>query len=168
MPHTLLAAVTDDPQPSPYQRHLAARIATEQLDATLLTRFAPGLRSLLIHPALVAVVVPSRVEPFGRIPLEAFIAGAAPVVATTAGGLAELVTDNRTGYTAIPNNPPSLAAAIRLALIADPAERARLRATGRRLAATRYNHEQTVRAFLQDIAPWAITTDKPIAGQTPG
>jgi len=77
VPHVVIAAVTEDRELSAYQRHLAHRISTERLDATLVTRFTPGLRTLLLHPALAAVVVPSRTEPFGRIPLEAFVAGAA-------------------------------------------------------------------------------------------
>lgn len=85
VPHAVLAAVTDQQCPSAYQRHLADRIRTLGLDATLLTRFDPGVRTLLGHPALQAVVVPSRSEPFGRVPLEAYAAGATPVVATTAG-----------------------------------------------------------------------------------
>jgi glycosyltransferase involved in cell wall biosynthesis len=156
VPHTLIAAVTEDPQPSAYQRHLAQRITAGQLNATLITRFAPELRALLAHPALAAVVVPSRAEPFGRIPLEAFTAGAGPVVATTAGGLAETVTDDVTGYTARPADPPSLAAAIHRALSADTATRDRLRAAGRHLAATRYDHHRGVEAFLSARAPWAI------------
>ena len=88
-----------------------------------------------------------RAEPFGRIPLEAFAAGAGPVVATTAGGLAELVIDGLTGYTAQPGDPASLAAAISRALACDPAGRARLRAASRRLAATRYDYEQAVAAL---------------------
>ena len=117
-------------------------------------------RGLLSHPALAAVIVPSRTEPFGRIPLEAFAAGAAPVVATTAGGLAELVIDGLTGYTAQPRHPASLAAAISRALACDAAGRARLRAASRRLAASRYDHEQAVAAFCAEIAPWAVTTSK--------
>jgi glycosyltransferase involved in cell wall biosynthesis len=156
VPHTVLAAVTDEPGLSPYQEHLAQQISEKQLDATLLPRFDAGLRSLLVHPALAAVVVPSRAEPFGRIPLEAFAAGAAPVVATTAGGLAELVTDE-TGYPAWPADPSSLADALARALAADTTDRARLRAAGRHLAATRYNHDKTVRSFLSDIAPWATS-----------
>ncbi|MFG2006188.1 glycosyltransferase family 4 protein [Spirillospora sp. NPDC048911] len=161
VPHTLLAAVTDATRLSPYQRHLADRIATEGLNATLLPRFEPGLRSLLTHPTLAAVVVPSRVEPFGRIPLEAFVAGATPVVAASAGGLAELVTTD-TGYIAEPCNPESLATALRDALRSTPADRVRLRAAGRSLAASRYNYAKTVHKFLTDIAPWTIP--EPTAG----
>jgi glycosyltransferase involved in cell wall biosynthesis len=156
VPHVVVAAVTEAIEPSAYQRHLAQRIRNGQLNATLITRFAPALRTLLAHPALAAVVVPSRVEPFGRIPLEAFIAGAAPVVATTAGGLAELVTDGHTGYTASPADPRSLASAIHRALSADTATRSRLQAAGRHLAATRFNHDRAVREFLSAQAPWAI------------
>src|SRR6202007_962515 len=86
VPHAVLAAVTDQPSVTDYQFRLAARINEFELDATLLTRFDAANRDLLTHPALRAVVVPSRTEPFGRIPLEAYAAGAAPVVATTAGG----------------------------------------------------------------------------------
>ena len=156
VPHAVIAAVTEDTEPSAYQRHLAHRIRSGHLDATRITRFTPALRTLLLHPALAAVVVPSRAEPFGRIPLEAFVAGAAPVVATTAGGLAELVIDGRTGYTADPADPQSLATAIYRALSADTATRSRLRAAGRHLAATRFNHDRAVREFLSAHAPWAI------------
>lgn len=160
VPHAVIAAVTDGSQRTPYQRHLARRIAAAGLNATLLTCFDPQLRGLLSHPALAAVIVPSRAEPFGRVPLEAFAAGAAPVVATTAGGLAELVIDGLTGYTAQPRQPASLAAAISRALACDPAGRARLRAASRRLAVTRYDHAQAVAAFCAEVAPWTVTTGK--------
>ncbi|HEV3288122.1 MAG TPA: hypothetical protein VG123_03940, partial [Streptosporangiaceae bacterium] len=69
VPHTILAAVTDGPPLTAYQRHLARRIDAGHLDVTLHTTFSLRIRSLLGHPALVGVVVPSRGEPFGRIPL---------------------------------------------------------------------------------------------------
>ncbi|MFD0684611.1 glycosyltransferase family 4 protein [Actinomadura fibrosa] len=155
VPHTLLAAVTDTRDLTDYQQHLAQRIAEQNLNVTLLPRFDPGLRSLLVHPALAAVVVPSRAEPFGRIPLEAFVAGAAPVIATTAGGLADLVTTGA-GFTVPAADPRALAAALQHALTITTADRVRLRATGRRVAA-RYNYEQTVREFLHRRAPWTIS-----------
>jgi glycosyltransferase involved in cell wall biosynthesis len=108
--------------------------------------------------------VPSRAEPFGRVPLEAFAAGAGPVVSTTAGGLAELVTDGETGYTARPGDPESLAAAMRRALACSPAERDRMRAAGRQVAATRYNYQTAVTRFLAQTAPWAITPQHSPAG----
>jgi glycosyltransferase involved in cell wall biosynthesis len=122
------------------------------------TTFSPGIRSLLGHPTLAGVVVPSRAEPFGRIPLKAYAAGASPVIATTAGGLAETVTEPLTGYTASPADPPSLAAAIGRALTAGPAEHIRMLAEGRRLGAARHDYDANVRAFLTLHAPWAISS----------
>jgi hypothetical protein len=155
LPHAVLAAVSDQPDLSAYQRHLADRIRTLGLDATLLTRFDPRIRTLLRHSALRAVVVPSRSEPFGRVPLEAYAAGAVPVVATTAGGLAEQVIDGVTGFTAAPADPASLADAIGRALSLEAGQRERMRAAGRELASTRFDHTSSIRRFFADSAPWA-------------
>lgn len=158
VPHTILAAVVEGPRLTPYQEHLTRRVKAEGLDVTLYTTFSPGVRGLLSHPSLSAVIVPSRAEPFGRVPLEAFAAGAPAVVATTAGGLAEVVIEGQTGYTARPADPRSLAAATHRALAATPAQRVRMLATGRRLVASSYDYETNVRAFLTTLAPWAIAT----------
>ena len=153
LPHLLLAAVTDGPT-TVYQHHLRQRMLSLGLSATLWTGFDPGLPGLLHHPTLRAVVVPSRSEPLGRIPLEAFAAGAGPVVATTAGGLAETVIDNATGYSAAPCDPRSLAGAIDRALAAPPAEVARLRRAGERLVAGR-DYTSCINGVLADLSPWA-------------
>jgi glycosyltransferase involved in cell wall biosynthesis len=158
VPHTILAAVAEGSRLTPYQEHLVRRVKAEALDVTLHTTFSPGVRGLLSHSSLSAVIVPSRAEPFGRVPLEAFAAGAPAVVATTAGGLAEVVIEGQTGYTARPADSRSLAAAIRRALAASPARRARMLATGRGLVASSYAYESNVRAFLTTLAPWAIAT----------
>jgi glycosyltransferase involved in cell wall biosynthesis len=157
VPHTLMAAVTDDQQPTAYQRHLADRITAGHLDVTILTSFSPQIRSLLSHPALAAVIVPSRAEPFGRIPLEAFAAGAAPVIATTTGGLAEQVHDGITGYAARPSDPHSLSGAIRRGLRITAQARGTMRDAGRSLLTARYDYAANITAFMQENAPWAIT-----------
>jgi 8-oxo-dGTP pyrophosphatase MutT (NUDIX family) len=154
VPHLVLAAVTDNPELSSYQQRLAAKITNEGLDITLLTRFHPDIRRLLAHPALRGVVVPSRAEPFGRVPIEASAAGASPVIATTVGGLAEQVSDGHTGFTAAPQDPISLAAALRRAVTLTPAGRHRMRDNARRFAAARYDYPLTVRKFLTQVAPW--------------
>jgi glycosyltransferase involved in cell wall biosynthesis len=154
LPHALLAAVTDQPCPTSYQRHLSFSIKSLGLDATLLTRFDPAIRTLLAHPALRTVVIPSRAEPFGRVPLEAYAAGAAPVVATTAGGLAEQVIDGVTGLTASPADPVSLARAIDRALSLTDDERDRMRCAGRYLARTLFDSRRAVRRFLGQFAPY--------------
>jgi glycosyltransferase involved in cell wall biosynthesis len=155
VPHLVLGAVTDGPPRTRYQQRLARRIEADNLDVTLHTTFSPRFRELLAHPRLSAVIVPSRAEPFGRIPLEAYQAGASPVVATTAGGLAEIVTDGSTGYTANPGNPYSLAAAIIRALTTTPERRRQLLARGRDLAAASFDYKASTAAFLAAAAPWA-------------
>jgi glycosyltransferase involved in cell wall biosynthesis len=164
-PHAILAAVTETPEPSHYQNHLAHRIHTAGLKATLLTRFSSHIRNLLAHPALRGVIVASRAEPFGRIPLEAYAAGAAPLVTTTAGGLQEQVIDGVTAITTPPSDPPQLAQAIRRALAMTPTQRQDMRRAGRQLLATHFDHNQAVHAFFRRIAPWALST--PSASTTP-
>lgn len=154
VPHLLLAAVTDGTETSEYQRHLARRIRTEHADATLLTTFDPAVRALLTHQALRGVVVPSRAEPFGRIPLEASAAGAAPVISTTAGGLAEQVIDSRTGITAAPGDPASLAEAIRRATLLTDPERNHMREAARDHARQHFDHRAAVERFLRIVTDW--------------
>jgi glycosyltransferase involved in cell wall biosynthesis len=156
VPHLVLGAVTEGLELTPYQQQLADRIAMEELSVTLHTAFTPVLRGLLADPRVAVVIVPSRAEPFGRIPLEAYAAGASPVVATTAGGLAEIVSEGSTGYSAEPANPPALARAIRRALAATPAERQHLLAAGQALTSARYDYRANVTAFLANTAPWAV------------
>jgi glycosyltransferase involved in cell wall biosynthesis len=52
VPHLVLAAVTDDPEPCTYQQHLAKKITRLELSATLLTRFHSDIRRLLAHPRI--------------------------------------------------------------------------------------------------------------------
>jgi glycosyltransferase involved in cell wall biosynthesis len=70
--------------------------------------------------------LPSRHEPFGIVNVEAMAAGA-PVVATSVGGVPEIVESDVTGVLVDADDPDALAQAIR-ALHDDPARRARLAA----------------------------------------
>jgi glycogen(starch) synthase len=79
-----------------------------------------------------AVVLPSRYEPFGIVALEAAAAGA-PLVASTAGGLGEVVVDGETGLSFPPGDVAALATAVG-AVLADPGAAARrARAARKRL-----------------------------------
>ncbi|MFK3729922.1 MULTISPECIES: glycosyltransferase family 4 protein [unclassified Streptomyces] len=166
-PHLVLAAVTSDERerPTSYQEDLAARIRAYGLDATLITRFTPAIRAWLHNPALRAVVVPSREEPFGRIPLEAFAAGAGPVVATTAGGLAQTVVEGETGFTASPRDARSLASALHRALTVLPRERDRLRSAGAALVRSRHDYEASIGSVVERIAPWALAPASSAVGR---
>jgi glycogen(starch) synthase len=83
------------------------------------------------------VVLPSRYEPFGIVALEAAAAGA-PLVASTAGGLAELVVDGVTGLSVTPGDVEGIAAAIRTVLT-DPTSAARRARAAKSRLATEFN-----------------------------
>lgn len=96
--------------------------------------FLPGRVSrgrvawLMQHAA--AVVMPSRVEPFGIVALEAWFAGR-PVIVTSKGGASEFVQDSVTGLVVDPHDIPALTEALD-SLLCDPQFAARLGEAGRR------------------------------------
>jgi glycogen(starch) synthase len=87
----------------------AVRLAGHVDDASLRTLMADAD----------AVVLPSRYEPFGIVALEAAAAGV-PLVASTAGGLGEVVRDGETGLSFVPGDAAGIAAAV-VACLDDPA-----------------------------------------------
>lgn len=70
------------------------------------------------------VVMPSRLEPFGNVAVEAGAAGRA-LVATRVGGIPEIVRDGETGLLVPPQAPSALARSV-AQLLSDPARRAAL------------------------------------------
>src|SRR5207253_10001643 len=70
---------------------------------------------LMVH--LDVLVLPSYAEPFGTVVAEAMAAGT-PVVATTVGGLPEVVTDGADGVLVPPGRPDALADGVLRALAA--------------------------------------------------
>jgi glycosyltransferase involved in cell wall biosynthesis len=91
----------------------------------------PDARPLLADHQF--AVLPSHGEGLPNAVLEAMAAGL-PVVATSVGGVPDVVTDGVTGILVPPHDPPALAAAIER-LAADPGLRARMGAAARRAAA---------------------------------
>lgn len=81
-----------------------------------------------------AVVLPSRYEPFGLVALEAVAAGA-PLVASRAGGLGEVVVDGETGVSFAPGDIDGLAEAVGRVLDDPAAAARRARAARARLTA---------------------------------
>ncbi|WP_328337074.1 glycosyltransferase family 4 protein [Streptomyces violaceus] len=156
LPHLVLAPTTHAEALTDYQRRLQEMVRHYAIDATFLPRFSPRYRAWLRSPALRGVVVPSRAEPFGRIPLEAFASGAAPVIATRAGGLTETVVDGMTGFTAEARDPEDLARTIRRALHSSSREREHMRARSRALLAARHDYESTILSYLRHYTPWAL------------
>jgi glycogen(starch) synthase len=96
----------------------------------------PGAVPELINTASV-VVVPSRWdEPFGLVALEAALM-ARPVVATRAGGLAEVVEHGITGFVIEKDDVVALASAV-VHLLEHPGEADRIGSAARRRALERF------------------------------
>jgi len=94
--------------------------------------YVPDGELTALLAAVDAVVLPSRYEPFGIVALEAAAAGA-PLVASTAGGLGELVVDGETGVSFPPGDVPALASAVGRVLDDPHAAAVRARAATARL-----------------------------------
>jgi glycogen(starch) synthase len=98
-----------------------------------------------------ATVLPSRYEPFGIVALEAAAAGA-PLVASTAGGLGEVVVDGVTGVSFSPGDTDGIATAVR-GVLDDPTAAAARAKTARSRLRTEFDWstiaEATVAAYRQ-------------------
>jgi glycosyltransferase involved in cell wall biosynthesis len=85
----------------------------------------------------VVVHASTQPEPFGLVIAEAMACGR-PVIATAAGGAAEIVDDGVDALTVPPSDPQALADAIRR-LALDPELRSRMGAAGRAKAERRFD-----------------------------
>ncbi|CAN5762239.1 glycosyltransferase family 4 protein [soil metagenome] len=94
--------------------------------------------------ALDVFVLPSLWEALPVAPIEALACGV-PVVATSVGGVPEVVDDGATGLLVEPGRPEALAEALE-ALLRDPDRRRAMGKEGRRVAAERFDVETMVRA----------------------
>ncbi|HVP76123.1 MAG TPA: glycosyltransferase family 4 protein [Gaiellaceae bacterium] len=113
----------------PEREALAARVHELGLDGRVLLPGSLSRAQVAWAMANASVfVLPSRVEPFGIVVLEALRAGR-PVVVSTHGGATEIVRDEREGLAADPFDPDALATAIARTLDED-ALRERLTSAG--------------------------------------
>jgi glycosyltransferase involved in cell wall biosynthesis len=121
----------------------------------------PGARGFVPHDELqglyaraAVVACPSRREGFGVACLEAMAHGR-PVVATSVGGLRDLVADEETGLLVPPRDPQALRSALER-LLADRDLRRRLGAAGRERARERFSWERatdlTLAAYEEAIS----------------
>ena len=91
-------------------------------------------------------------EPFGRVIVEAMLAGT-PVVATRGGGVDEIITEGRDGFLIRSADPAALALAVGK-IIQDPELAARLSSAALESARERFSMEKTVgriRQLLKDV-----------------
>jgi glycosyltransferase involved in cell wall biosynthesis len=102
-------------------------------------------------------VVPSHHESFGLVALEALACGV-PVVATSVGGLPEIVVHDESGILVPPGDPAALAQAL-LALLTDEPLRRRL-AEGARRRAERFSLTARSRDLLKLLVQRVETVDR--------
>jgi len=112
----------------PEREALAARARELGVPVHLPGRLDRGQVVAAMAGAL-AVVVPSRVEAFGIVVLEGWRSGA-PIVVTSHGGPADLVTDGVDGLVVDPHDTAALARALRL-VVTDAEAARRMGAAGR-------------------------------------
>lgn len=121
-------------------------------DVKFLGRIAPdSLRALYRDAEL--VVIPSRTEGSSRVALEAGASGAL-CVATSVGGIPEIVDHTVTGFLVDPDSSNALAAAILRALELPAAERVAMKAAARGKIAGQFSHDRTADAFEELF--WAL------------
>ena len=93
--------------------------------------------------------LPTTVEPFGIVFLEAFLHGL-PIVATNIGAIPEFVEHGRSGYLVDCNDPEQLANRLDQ-LLSDPARCAAFGARGQRLVHARYTWKATAARLAAHI-----------------
>src|SRR6266513_6146250 len=111
----------------------------------LLTGFRPDVLSL--HKAFDIFVMSSVTEGLGTSLLDAMAAGK-PVVATTAGGIPEVVVDGETGFLVPPRDHDAMAGAM-VKLLKDDALRHRMGDAGRARVRTTFSAERMVQDTLR-------------------
>ena len=100
------------------------------------------------------VHVPIDPEPFGRVIVEAMLAGR-PVIATCAGGIPEIIENGVTGILITPGSPDELAEALRR-IFSDPVSAAEMAANGQERARACFSDKRMlseIERHISEISP---------------
>jgi N-acetyl-alpha-D-glucosaminyl L-malate synthase BshA len=117
-------------------------------------------------------LLPSAQESFGLAAAEAMACGT-PVVASRVGGLPEVITHGETGFLHAPDDLGAMAASA-LALLADPALRARIATAARQAIVTHFCEERIVPQYealyarLTGLSPSPSPSASSLAGRRSG
>jgi len=144
LPEARLLVAGDGPQRSSIAGQIA-RLGLEE--SVVLLGYIPREELETELAAAWVQAVPSRwEEPFGLVAAEAMMRGTA-VVASRTGGLAELVEEGKTGFTAAPGDSASLAKAL-IRVLSDRQLAERLGREGRARALEQLTEDRAVERFL--------------------
>jgi glycogen(starch) synthase len=141
-PNTRMIVAGDGPDRIPLERQAAELGLREFID--FIGWVAPDQVPRLINTATL-VLMPSRWEGLPSVALQASMM-ARPVVATTVGGLPEVVIHRQTGVTVRPEDQAALAAAV-VFLLEHPEEAVRMGQAGRRRVQDVFNWQRCVEAY---------------------
>lgn len=137
------------PHPRPVDREFESGLATLAADLGVSDGIAfPGFVEQVadVYAAADVLVNPARFnEPFGRMALEALLAGC-PVVATTVGAIPEVLRTGRDALLVPPDDPDALAEAV-VRVAEDTALAERLVNDGRERVAHEFTEERAAEAF---------------------
>jgi glycosyltransferase involved in cell wall biosynthesis len=129
-----------------YGRELAATVS--ELGIADAVRFLGQRDDVpVVMRALDLLLLPSSVEPLGRVALEAMILGT-PVLGTYIGGLPEVITDGQTGFLAPPGDTRVWTQRI-LRLLADRSRLAEVGASGRQALMDQLAHAAYVEVMTR-------------------
>lgn len=127
-----------------YEEQIQATLQSCHLSAIVhLLGYLDDTRPLL--DTLDLLVLPSLNEPFGRVLIEAMLAGV-PCLAANSGGVPEIITDGETGWLYPPKDTRALADQI-AALMDDPARVDAVRQNAGRQAGERFTIEKQIRTL---------------------
>ena len=159
------ALFTDEDQQ--YKNEVLA--LAEKLGVSNRLRFTGFQAYVLPHLEAVDVVVHCSIspEPFGRVVVEAQLAGK-PVIATKGGGPSEIIEDRVTGILVSPNNAGELASAIK-ELLENRKWAEELAVNGRQAAVRRFGLESVLKewiAFIYRNVPTATKFRSVAASET--
>ena len=132
-----------------FERELRAEASTSPLAGRVTFHGFTGDIWPVVLRAHVALV-PSRVEPFGNVAVEALLAHR-PLVASSAQGLVEIVTDGVDGLLVAPEDPDALADAV-ARLVADWPLARRLAEQGRERAVGRFTPGRYGQEIVEALA----------------
>lgn len=129
-----------------YIRHLKDMVGRHRLEDTVQFLGKRGNVEDYFREADIAVVC-SRAEPFGRVTVEAQLAGCL-VIGADSGATAELVRHGETGLLYCPGNPGDLAGRIMQAL-ENPADSVKMAEAGQKHARDTYTKERNAQEILR-------------------
>ncbi len=116
-------------------------------DNVIFTEWIPEYNLPYYYAACDVFVIPSIIEGFGLVTIEAMATGK-PVIGTNVGGIPDTIEDEKNGYLVPPRDPESLAQKIIL-LLQDSELREKMGSNGRKMAEERFDINKRITGIMR-------------------